>query len=800
MQPRSAILAFASLSLLAAAQQASAQATPGGFVHVSSVGIDGVAEIVDSYDAGRRLIFTNSAQREVGIVDIANPNRPNYLGAVAVDGEPTSVSVAAGYALVTVWTDKYEVGKPAPKFQAGKLYVLDLGALGLPNVIGTVDLGWHPDSVKVTVRNGKLIAVVAIENEPVVVDAQGLVIEEDRPGSPNEVGPAGLIQVVTVDLARPSASTVANVRLPSTILAAAGCVFPDDPQPEYVAIHGTTAAVSLQENNGIAIIDISDTTKPTLTRVFTTGQVKDRAADLTEDDVIDFSEKYPSDVDGVKHDLPKDAGDKDVTPGLRFPDAITFHPDGSLIYSADEGEFNFTGGRGWSAWTLEGRLAYDDAGAVEALAVATSHYPDGRSGNKGVEMEGTTAARFGLTDYLFMMSERGSAMLVYDVTQPAAPRFVQILATGISPEGIVTIPQRNLVVTADEVSGTLTIFRGRPGVVAPPVDSPRIFSVDGPWAALSGLAAGRYGNYLWAVPDDALPTKIYLIDINSPYARLWPLLDVKKNGVPMRYDGEGIVRDDSILAPAALDGFWIANEGNTRTLPNLLVQTTLLGEVLTEIQLPNSIDAAADATLPGKAQGAALGQKIRSNGFEGVAMSGDGRYLVAAVQRDFANEFPTGPRYARIARYDLRQIATSAGRQANCNGLRCGGDWDFFYLELDSNDGDNWAGLSEIIAIGANEYLVIERDKGIGIGSELKKLYAFTLDGLQPDADGKPDATDTVKKVRAGNILRDFFPFEKVEGLAITKNGELWIGLDNDGGEVESRLINKGRFTNPLRR
>ncbi|MCA8968690.1 MAG: esterase-like activity of phytase family protein [Planctomycetes bacterium] len=798
MHQRTASCVFASLFLLSAS--ATAQITPGGFEHVSSIGVEGVAEIVDSYDYGRRLIFTNSAKAEVGIVDISDPSRPRYLGEIAVAGEPTSVSVAGGYALVTVWADKHEIGKPAPKFLPGKLYVLDLAARGKPTIIGTVDIGWHPDSVKAIVHRGQLVAVIAIENEPVVVDSQGIVIDEDRPGSPNDKSPAGLIQVVTVNVTRPAASRVVDVAVPARALTAAGCLYANDPQPEFVAIHGTTAAVSLQENNGIAIVDILDAAKPSLTRVFTLGQVADRKADLTEDDDILFSETYPSDIDGVKHDLEQDAGGNTVTPGLRFPDGISFNPDGTVIYSADEGEFNYSGGRGWSAWSLEGRLLWDDGGASEALAVAVSHYPEGRSENKGVELEGVTSARFGLNEFAFVLSERGSYLNVYDVSTPSSPRFVQTLSTGISPEGIIAIPQRNLVVTADEVSGTLSIFRGKPGAVVPSPRSPLLFSLDGPWAALSGLAAGRYGNYLWAVPDNALPTKLYLIDINAPYARVWPLFDVRKNGVPTRYDGEGIVRDDSILAPKVLDGFWLASEGNASSNPNLLVQTNLVGDVMTEIQLPNAIDPAADATIPGKAQGAIGGQKIRSNGFEGVAMTGDGRYLVAAVQRDFANEFPSGPRYTRIARYDLQQIATASGRSTNCNGLRCGGDWDFFYLELDSNDGDNWAGLSEILAIGDNEFLVVERDKGIGVGSKLKKLYAFTLDGLKPDADGKPDATDTVKKVLASNVLRDFFPYEKVEGLAITKNGHLWVGLDNDGGEVEPRLIDKGRFRNPLRR
>lgn len=41
-------------------------------------------------------------------------------------------------------------------------------------------------------------------------------------------------------------------------------------------------------------------------------------------------------------------------------------------------------------------------------------------------------------------------------------------------------------------------------------------------------------------------------------------------------------------------------------------------------------------------------------------------------------------------------------------------------------------------------------------------------------------------------MVGDFFPYEKIEGLAVTHDGHLWIALDNDGGEVESRLIDSG--------
>jgi hypothetical protein len=49
-----------------------------------------------------------------------------------------------------------------------------------------------------------------------------------------------------------------------------------------------------------------------------------------------------------------------------------------------------------------------------------------------------------------------------------------------------------------------------------------------------------------------------------------------------------------------------------------------------------------------------------------------------------------------------------------------------------------------------------------------------------------------VSKVLVADVLADFFPYEKVECLAPTPQGDLWIGLDNDGGEVENRVVNLG--------
>src|SRR3546814_16404653 len=57
--------------------------------------------------------------------------------------------------------------------------------------------------------------------------------------------------------------------------------------------------------------------------------------------------------------------------------------------------------------------------------------------------------QFGATNYLFVLSERGSAIGVYRDTG-SAPEFVQLLPTAIGPEGAVAIPGRNLLAVSNE--------------------------------------------------------------------------------------------------------------------------------------------------------------------------------------------------------------------------------------------------------------------------------------------------------------------------------------------------------------
>ena len=380
---------------------------------------------------------------------------------------------------------------------------------------------------------------------------------------------------------------------------------------------------------------------------------------------------------------------------------------------------------------------------------------------------------------MFVGSERGAFVAVYRLDSGNPPRFVQLLSTGQAPEGLLTIPSRNLFVTAnegDDADGTLSIFEGVPGRWDPPADRPTILSsgVDEPWGALSGLASSPYSPHeLYSVPDDALPSSIYSIHTGEGFARIRERTLVTRDGVQALFDLEGIVVDSSIERPRGQAGFWLASEGNASTTRNTLIQVDRKGEILREVFLPPDVDAP--------------GGMITSNGFEGVTVSSDGRYLLVAVQRPYRGETvaSTGLAvlYTRIARYDLKYDK-----------------WEAFYYPLESSAFT--IGLSEIVLAGRTRtgedvYAVIERDNQLAVNGQIKRVYSFTVEGLVPDAT-PVSSTSIADSAVTKRLLRDvhpqFAPYEKVEGLAITWAGDLWVVLDNDGGEFESRLVRYRMF------
>ncbi len=81
----------------------------------------------------------------------------------------------------------------------------------------------------------------------------------------------------------------------------------------------------------------------------------------------------------------------------------------------------------------------------------------------------------------------------------------------------------------------------------------------------------------------------------------------------------------------------------------------------------------------------------------------------------------------------------------------------------------------------------------------MKRIYAFTLDGVAatdgaPVAAGADVAGKVIQKTLLLDVLDETAPFEKLEGLALAKDGHLWSAIDNDGGLHESRLSDLGEL------
>lgn len=694
------------------------------------------AEIVAASDDGKILIYTDSPNESLGFVDIRNPDKPTALGALKLDGEPTSVAVRGAWALVGVNTSE-SFANPS-----GYLGVFDVAACARAvsscAPIAKHPLAGQPDSVAVS-PDGTYAAIV-IENER----DEDVTVNGVEGGLPQ--APGGWLQIAHLR----GAPTQWSLR--SVDLTGLAAYAPEDPEPEYVSINEfNVAVVTLQENNHIALVHLP-TAK--VVKHFPAGEVDLKNVDTDNEGLL--NPIYSLD------DL------------AREPDAVTWlNP--ALFATANEGDL-FGGSRGLTIFgAATGKVWFDSGTDLENIALAYGHYPDDRGDNKGVEPEGIVFARYGRDEYLFVGMERANLTAVYDVSGFGKPRLVQGLPSGIGPEGLLPIPKRDLFVIASEedeaLRSTLTIYRRQKEEASYPTivsdlrrSGPLARKAPIGWVALSALSADRWNPHRLYTAHDAYlaQSRIYAIDTRRQPARIVDEIVLKREGQTVDYDIEG-------LAQRANGGFWVASEGSGTGpggTPNLLVEVTSQGTVVREIELPADV-------APLK----------RSNGYEGVAVTGSGKneQVYLAFQREWTND-PAG--YVRIGRYTP---ATN--------------EWRFFYYPLDAveSPAGGWVGLSEIVALDDDRLLILERDNQAGPDARIKRLYAVHLDGVQPAPQG--GAIPRLTKRLARDLMPDLakprgWLQEKVEGVAIAADGDVYIVTDNDGVEDntgETQFIRLGK-------
>jgi hypothetical protein len=675
-----------------------------------------VAEIVAATPDGLFLFYTNASGKKVGVLDISDVKNPMPVASISTGGaEPTSAAVTGdGKYLVVVMRNGDGLDKPVP----GTLSLYDIQRRNFPRHLGNVEIGIGPDSVALAERGGKLAAIVAIEDEE--TDSEGeATIDGKRPGR---------VDVVLLNAENPSASRVASVEFPKDMLdKIEGVNFTADPQPEFIAVHPNRRefAVTLQENNAVAIVDIEDFEKPKVKRVFCAGTAKGKA-DLKKDGKIDFVADFK---------------------GRREPDAIAYTVAGGETYLAlaNEGDTSlktfgdgvYSGGRGLSLHRLDGTPLWDSGTELEQAASLLGHYPESRSDSRSLEVEGVVSARFYDDSLLIAVSERGSFAVVYRLNDPLKPELVSILPTGVSPEGVAALSGRRdgkkLIVTANEVDGTINVYSALAESRMPDPAAPLIYSKNIPWSALSGFATD--GRDIYAVPDNARsPSVIWRLsmrDIRNGKVEVTEEIPLKKGGVPAVYDLEGICWTK--------DGFWLVSEGAKSGTENILAFARHDGTVESEHSVP-----------------AELFRKHgdpKNYGFEGVAMAGGKLYL--ALQRGFKTDGSN----AAILRFDP---ASEKWETA------------WYALEKHSKNPEKfWMGLSDIAALDDGRLLIVERDKGMGGTAEVKRIYSV-------DSGTFEDGKNLEKKLVYDIVKEKGLLLEKVESLCVL-NGEMWAAIDNDG-------------------
>lgn len=661
------------------------------------------AEIIAATEDGMMLVYSDSPLGAVGLVDISDPRNPKAAGTVMLDGEPTSVAVFGGRAFVSVNTSE-SFTEPS-----GILKIVDLQTR---EVTDSCDLGGQPDSTAIA-PDGAFLAV-AIENER----------DEDLNDGAIPQLPAGNVVIIPLEGGLPNceAMIVADI----TGIAA---VAPEDPEPEFVDVSlDGNIAVTLQENNHIVILSPGGE----VVSHFSAGSVYLENVDTEEEGAITF---------------------EGTVSAPREPDAVQWL-DPEHVVVANEGDW-LGGTRGFTIFDLDGNAVFESGATFEHAIAAIGHYPEGRSGNKGVEPEGLEVGTFGGTQYIFVLSERASVVGVYEDVVRGLPRLEALLPSGIGPEGAVAIPGRNLFVTANEedlgedglARSHVMIYEYQDAAPEyPTISSTASDMAPIAWGALSGLYADpEQPAALYAVSDSyyAMQPSIFVIDAAVVPAEIVAQIPVTRAGFPaQKLDIEGIAGDGE-------GGFWLASEGRSdRLIPHALYWVDETGEIREEVAFPPEL----------------LAVETRF-GAEGVTRVGSTLWI--AIQREWGDD---AKGEVKLVSYDTET-----------------GEWGAVRYPLDTAE-RGWVGLSEITAHGDHVY-VLERDNQLGANAAIKRLYRVPLSGMQAAPLGGD--LPMVEKELVRDLLPDLarwngFIVDKVEGFAIDPEGTGFFVTDNDGVDDSS--------------
>jgi len=474
---------------------------------------------ISAFDpAGKKLFVVNGNDQSIDVLELAggSPDTAalNKIStfSLADDESPTSVAVFGDLVATSVHGSKDE-GRP------GKVVFFSTDG----NRLGDVSVGVLPDMVAFS-PDGKY-ALTANEGEA----SGGL----DPEGSISiiEIGESAKAATFGVTNAGFEAFTPDELRKKGVRIFA-GKTAAEDLEPEYVTISSDskTAWVTLQENNAVAVVDIQ---KAKVTDILPLG-TKDHSLDgngFDSNDKANAGDIKPKPVWGLY--MPDgmtnvevggttylitanegDARDEDERIGKATIDANALTDaqreligdrlkistvDGDTDGDGDIDRIHAFGARSFTIWSTDGEIIYDSGDDLEQRTLALlggskfnsnndeNGSADKRSDDKGPEPEEVRVAVIDGTPYLFVGLERVGGVMVYDLSNPSAPKFLHYEINrdfnptlqpnvpaqlgkmrDLGPEGITFISAEHspfdvpLLAVAFEVSGSLSLYQIKP--------------------------------------------------------------------------------------------------------------------------------------------------------------------------------------------------------------------------------------------------------------------------------------------------------------------------------------------------
>ncbi len=461
------LVRFAALLIVAALGPAIAQPLDATRLGTYATGLfdEGAAEIV-AYDAAtQRLFVVSAAAAEVLVLDASDPSA--LALAFTIDGTPygagvNSVAVADGVVAVAVEAD--------PQTAPGVVALFDTDG----GFVAAVPVGALPDALAFS-PDGQTL-VVANEGEPsddYLVDPEGSISIIDLSGGPA----AATARTVDFRAFNRGGSRATEID-PQIRIFGPGASVAQDLEPEFAVVSpdGTTAYVSIQENNALAIVDLATGTVDLVALGYKNHALAGNALDPSNRDdgiaistwpvygmyqpdgiaateiggatyVFTANEGDARDYDGFSEEVR--VGDLDLDPEA-IPDGPFLADDARLgrLRVTDtrgdvdgDGDFEALyayGARSFSIHAADGARVWDSGDDIErqiAGLVADGTLPpdafnatndendsfDSRSDDKGPEPEGVVVGEVDGRTFAFVGLERISAVIVYDVSDPLAP-------------------------------------------------------------------------------------------------------------------------------------------------------------------------------------------------------------------------------------------------------------------------------------------------------------------------------------------------------------------------------------------